>query len=503
MSAGLYGQTSPDVLFDSSRVEIRTPKVPDTPRLNGPHIFGVRPSSPFLYSIPASGQRPMQFSVDNLPAGLTLDPNTGQITGKLMHAGTYDVVLRAKNALGSSERKFRIIAGDKIALTPALGWNSWNIWAAKVNQEKVLACAKAIVSSGLSQHGWTYVNIDDTWQGQRGGPFKGIQPNQKFPDMKGLADAIHGMGLKIGIYSTPWVTSYAGYCGGSSDSEDGTWTKQQGKGSRRDGKFPFATNDAKQWAAWGIDYLKYDWNPCLPSEVAQMANALKASGRDMVFSLSNSGKFQYAADYAKLANSWRTGGDIRDNWKSLDGRISPQVKWAPFAGLGHRNDPDMLVVGHVFAWKDDGHASHLTPDEQYTHITMWALLGAPMLMGNDMEKLDPFTLGLLTNDEVLDIDQDSLGLQAVPVGGTKDDGKSTVVYAKKLDDGTQAVGFLNETESAATISVRWSALGLSGNQPVRDVWREKDLGTFPDHFEMRVAPHGTELLKIGTPSSAQ
>ena len=184
-----------------------TPKSLPTPRINGPSIFGVRSGSPFLYHIPATGERPMEFSAGGLPDGLRLDSGTGEITGALEKAGEYKVVLRARNALGEAKKKFRIVVGDDISLTPAMGWNSWNCWGSRVTADKVLQSAHGMAASGLIDHGWTYINIDDAWQGRRGGPFNGIQGNTNFPDMKGLCDEIHQLGLKAGIYSTPWTTS--------------------------------------------------------------------------------------------------------------------------------------------------------------------------------------------------------------------------------------------------------------------------------------------------------
>ena len=202
---------------------ILTPPAPATPRVNGPSVFGVRPGAPFLYTIPTTGERPMTFAVDDLPAGLTLDPASGRITGTLSQVNEYTVTLRATNALGAAEKVFRIVVGDQIALTPPMGWSSWNCWGDAVSQEKVLSSARAMVEKGLSQHGWTYINIDDGWQGKRGGEYNAIQPNKKFPDMAALADEIHDLGLKFGIYSGPWRGTYAGYVGSSSDHADGTY----------------------------------------------------------------------------------------------------------------------------------------------------------------------------------------------------------------------------------------------------------------------------------------
>jgi alpha-galactosidase len=479
--------------------EILTPKSPATPRINGPSVFGVRPNSPFIYRIPATGQRPMEFSVDNLPKALMVDPQTGQMSGKLPQAGEFLVTLQAKNSLGSARKKFKIIVGEKIALTPPMGWNSWNCWGGRVSAEKVLLSAHGMVNSGLIDHGWTYINIDDAWQGQRGGPFHAIQGNDKFPDMKGLCDQLHAMGLKAGIYSTPWTTSYARYIGGSCENADGSWVKPtQDKRSIINkkilpwaiGKYHFTENDAKQWAAWGIDYLKYDWNPIEVPETDEMARALHNSGRDVIFSLSNHAPFEGAADWARLSNAWRTTGDIRDTWQSVAGIGFSQDRWAPFAAPGHWNDPDMLVVGLV-GWGTP-HPTKLTPDEQYTHISLWCLLSAPLLLGADLDKLDDFTLSLLTNDEVLAVDQDSLGKQAIRVAGEGD----LCVYAKDLDDGSKVVGLFNRSEKDSEITAPFPALGVNGKQIVRDLWRQKDLGEFEGEFKAKVPPHGVVFVRL-------
>ena len=488
---------------DLAAEKILTPPPPATPRINGPNIFGVRPGAPFLYTIPATGERPLKFAAEALPAGLKLDESTGCITGNVTDKSprTYEVLLRAENAKGKAEKKFRIVVGDKICLTPPLGWNSWNCWAEAVDQDKVLRSAQAFVASGLKDHGWSYINIDDTWQGVRGGPFGGIQGNEKFPDMKKLTDAIHALGLKAGIYSTPWITSYTKFCGGSSDDAAGVWTKQMAdQKSWKHGKHSFAAADAKQWAAWGFDYLKYDWNPNDLEHVREMSEALRATGRDIVYSLSNSAPFEHANDWAQWANCWRTTGDIWDYWDHSDHawRYSvseigfTQERWAPFGGPGHWNDPDMLVVGHV-GWGPKLHATNLTPDEQYTHISMWCLLSAPLLIGCDLEKLDAFTLSLLTNDEVLALDQDALGKPAVRVAtlGPVD------VYLKDLEDGGRALGFFNRSQQEYKGEFnKLSRIGLGGKHKVRDLWRQQDLPVCNGKLALKVPAHGVVLLKL-------
>lgn len=507
------------------KVEIRTPKPPDTPRINGPAIFGVRPGNPFLYRIPATGVRPMEFSVESLPAGLAVDTKTGRITGALNETGEHVVSLRAKNALGAGEKRFRIVVGETIALTPPMGWNSWNAYHGSVTGENVIRAARAMASSGLIDHGWTYINIDDAWQKERGGPFKGIQPNEKFPDFQKMCEEIHALGLKVGIYSTPWVTSYAGYVGGSADHPDGLWPPQtadanngnpQARRVRKHGEYSFARSDARQWAAWGVDYLKYDWNPrqSSPRETledftfyaAAMAAALRTCGRDIVYSYSNSMPFEHIAVQSKLFNCWRTTGDIGDSWQSMatkafynniprgqtDPQGPPNDRWAPYAGPGHWNDPDMMVLGVVnFGGKQ--HPTRLTPDEQYLHMTQWCMVASPLLLGCDLDQLDAFTLNLITNDEVLAVNQDTLGKQATVISN---DRNVLLVYAKDLEDGSKAVALYNLSGEPATVTAKWPDLRLSGKQSVRDLWRQKDLGPFEGRFEVRVASHGAELVRM-------
>ncbi len=497
---------------------ILTPPAPETPRVNGPGLFGVRPDSPFHYAIPATGKRPMTFAVDNLPEGLSLDSKTGRITGKLHNKGEHLVTLRAKNALGEGEKQFRIVVGDAIALTPPMGWSSWNCWGDAVSQEKVLSSARAMAEKGLRNHGWTYINIDDGWQGKRGGDFNAIQPNSKFPNMKALADEIHDLGLKFGIYSGPWRGTYAGYVGGSSDNADGTydWVESgdvnefyklnkdpEAPDARPNwvnwqfGKHSFAKQDAQQWAKWGVDYLKYDWFPNDVPHVEEMSHALRATGRDIVYSLSNTGIYDHAPEYQQLANLWRTTGDINDSWGSVSRIGFQQDRWAAYTGPGHWSDPDMLVVGMV-GWGPNLHPSNLTPDEQYTHISLWCLLSAPLLLGCDIAQMDAFTLSLLTNDEVLAINQDPLGKQATQISNTGEQ----VVYAKTLEDGSFAVGLFNRGDSVETVGLKWGPWGtlatpdFSEKYEIRDLWRQQSLGEFEGKFESKVAPHGVVLIRL-------
>ncbi len=471
---------------------ILTPKTPPTPRINGAKVFGVRPGSPFMFTIPATGRRPIAFAAENLPKGLQLDPNTGRITGAIQERGEYTVILSAKNDLGQDRRNLKIVCGDAIALTPPMGWNSWNCFTASVDDAKVRSAADAMVRSGLIDHGWTYINIDDCWEikpGSKDPLLQGeprdengmINTNKKFPDMKALCDYIHDKGLKAGIYSSPGPLTCARYTASYKHEE----------------------KDAQRYAQWGFDYLKYDW--CSYSRIAKdnslpelkkpyqvMREALDKVHRDIVYSLCQYGMgdvWQWGAEVG--GNCWRTSRDIRDTWSSMANNGFTQAGHEQYAGPGHWNDPDMLVVGMV-GWNEKLHPTKLTPNEQYTHISLWCLLAAPLLIGCDMDQLDDFTLSLLTNDEVLEVNQDPLGKQARRVAQAD----NLEVWAKAMEDGSMAVGLFNRGEGESKVTANWSELGLSGKQIVRDLWRQKDLGEFETQFAANVARHGVLLVRL-------
>lgn len=459
-----------------SKPYILTPPVPPEPRINGPKVFGVRPGSPFLFTIPATGERPMTFEAEGLPAGLKLDGSTGQLTGVVDKPGTYLVKLIARNRLGTAERTLRLEVGDKICLTPPMGWNSWNCWGCSVTAENVRQSARAMVEKGLINYGWTYINIDDCWHGKRDPKTGEIRSNEKFPDMKALADYVHSLGLKIGLYTDCGPKTCAGYEGSEGHEEQ----------------------DIMTYAKWGYDYVKIDWCYCEGKDprvaYKKFGDAIKKAPRDIVFSICNWGRenpWEWGESVG--GNLWRTTGDITDTWVSMSRIGFGQAGLSKYAGPGHWNDPDMLVVGKV-GWGPNLRPTRLTPDEQYTHISLWCLLAAPLLIGCPIEQMDDFTLGLLTNVEVLEVDQDPLGRQADRVA----EGENYQVWAKEMEDGSRAVGLFNlDPYDHMKIRVNFSGLGLgSGSYRVRDLWRQKDLGTFSKYFEAEVAPHGVVLIRI-------
>jgi alpha-galactosidase len=257
-------------------------------------------------------------------------------------------------------------------------------------------------------------------------------------------------------------------------------------------------------AAWGIDYLKYDWRLEVPS-AERMSVALKNSGRDIVYSLSNSAPFAYAKDWERVANAWRTGPDIRDSWTSLYISAFTLDKWAPYGGSGHWNDPDMLIVGNVSTGATL-HPTRLTPDEQYSHVSLFCLLSAPLIIGCPIEQLDSFTLNLLSNDEVLEIDQDPLGQSARLLM----DENGVQAWVKPMEDGSYAIGLFNidgfgktpqsyfrwGDEKTKSFTFDFKKVGLKGKWKLRDVWRQKDLGVFSRSFTTKINHHGVMMIRM-------
>lgn len=457
-----------------------TPAAGLKPVLNNPARFGVRPSSPFLYKIPASGSKPIRYAALRLPPGLQLDAATGVITGTLSQKGSYAVQLSATNRQGTDRKLFTIECGSLLALTPPMGWNSWNCWGISVSDEKVRSSARALLEKGLADYGWGYINIDDGWEAPERATDGTIVPNEKFPDMKALGTFLHTQGLKFGIYSSPGPRTCGGYLG----------------------SYQHELQDAQSYARWGIDYLKYDL--CSYSGMIRngtladhqkpyfvMRDALRSQPRDVLYSLCQYGvqdvwKWGREVD----GNLWRTTGDITDTWESLRRIGFSQQRGTPYAGPGGWNDPDMLIVGKV-GWGENLHPTHLTPYEQYTHISLWCLLSAPLLIGCDISKMDRFTLNLLTNNEVLAIDQDPLGRQAQK----QKEENGIQVYVKELQDGSKAVGIFNLNDGYTRYTLPLASVGVQQKAVIRDVWTHTNTG-LTDQYTASIPPHGVRLLRL-------
>lgn len=493
---------------------ILTPPPSLHPRINGAKIIGARPGNPFLFKVPATGEKPLRYAASNLPSGLAIDATTGIITGAVDQAGDYSVLLTVQNTHGQVHRELEIKIGDTLCLTPPMGWNSWYCHSELISEAAIRETAKAMVAKGLVDHGWTYVNIDDCWQGVRGGKHHAIQPNERFKDMQGMCDYLHSLGLKAGIYSTPWMGTYAGFIGGSAPDKNGDYSafylpeEERLQPHQFFGRFPgsitkklnreghwFFDKDVQQWAEWGFDYLKLDWQPNDVPTTKRIYENLLSCKRDVVLSLSNEAPFENAKGLSEYANCWRTTGDIRDNWESISKIGFTQEAWQQFTQPGHWNDPDMLQVGLIATPNRKNKTftpTKLSPDEQYSQMSLWCLLSAPLLLSCDIASLDDFTLSLITNDEVLEVNQDPLGKRAKRV--VHDDSRE--IWTKQLEDGSIAVGFFNPSNESRNVEIVWKDLGLTGDQDVRDLWRQKDLGVFSDAFSTVVNSHGVVLIKV-------
>jgi alpha-galactosidase len=473
---------------------ILTPKPGLKPRINGPKVYGCRPGRPFIYRIPCTGKRPLSFSAENLPQTLKLDATTGIITGTTPEQrGEYPVTLKATNSSGSTQRSFKIVVGNTLALTPPMGWNSWYIHYSRVTDGHMRRAADAMVESGMADFGYQYVNIDDCWMVEPNSedPMRGGEPrdadgainsNGYFPDMKALADYIHAKGLKAGLYTSP-----------------GPLTCQKYTGTYRHEEI-----DAENFAEWDFDFLKYDW--CSYGRVAdgeglermqkpyrKMGGILAKLDRDIVYNLCQYGMgnvWEWAGSVG--GNCWRTTGDLGlEKGSELPGfyhiGLSNAQHWQ-YAKPGQWNDPDYILIGWVGnAHKQaEGTPTTLSPNEQYSYMSMWCLMAAPLIFSGDMEKLDDFTLNILCNAEVIEVDQDPLGKQAPIIERTEE----YFVMAKDMEEGSKAVGLFNTAEIQTDIRVSWKDLGIEGPHRVRDLWRQKDLGTYKNQFKAKVPRHG-------------
>ena len=404
---------------------------------------------------------------------LTGDLVNGELHG--MERGRHPVVAKAGTAADDipvvsyiEPPALKTVPDNGLARTPPMGWNSWNLFAGKIDDQTVRTMADAMVTSGMRDAGYVYVNIDDTWEGIRDAQGN-LQSNHKFPDMKALADYVHSKGLKLGIYSSPGPRTCAGYPASYGHEEQ----------------------DAKTFAGWGVDYLKYDWcsarniykNDALQPVYQKMGAALEATGRPIVYSLCEYGWGEVEKwGPAVGGNLWRTTGDIRDSWESMMANVEKQVPTAPYAGPGHWNDPDMLEIGN----------GHMSDDEYRTHMSLWALTASPLLAGNDVRSMTDATKAILMNREVIAVDQDGLGKQASPVKNGE-----LETWVKPLADGGVAVGVVNLGTAAAEVTVKEGDLGLKGKvKKARDVWGHTDVRFKDGAYSATVPSHGVLMLRV-------
>ncbi len=454
-----------------------------TPHINPPYVVGNYADTPFLFYIPVSGERPLSWSAENLPKGLSLDPETGIISGKVMKQGIYNVTLAVTNKLGKDERKLTIKIGDELALTPPMGWNSWNTFGRYLTESLIMEIADVMVGSGMRDLGYTYINIDDFWQLKERGADGHIQINkEKFPNgIKYVADYLHARGLKLGIYSDASQYTCGGVCG----------------------SFGYEDIDAKDFSNWGVDLLKYDYcgAPYGRQEAmeryAKMGKALKKAGRSIVYSVCEWGQrepWKWAKEVG--GHYWRTTGDIGDHWSNevvgpglgvLD-IVQINAPLSDYAGPGGWNDPDMLIVGISGKSMSIGERGKTgcTDEEYRAHMSLWCMMASPLLCGNDLRTMSVATLETLTNPELIAINQDRLGKQAERIIRAD----YFDIWVKPLYNGSYAIACLNRKNENLNVLIDSSTIpGITTKMNIRDVWERTNLGSRPQGLMVELAPH--------------
>ena len=476
------------------------------PRFHGPAVFGARPGNRFFFPLSVEGER-VSLNCPNPPPGCTFHTASGTLRGQIAAAGVYRVNFEAENPAGRAVREVRLIVGENIQLTPPMGWNSWYCFSEGVSDARIRAIADALVGRGLAAHGWNSVNIDDCWQGERSGKFGALQGNERFPDMKALVDYVHSRGLRFGIYSTPWISTYAGFRGGSTDGgreERLSLPESQRLQSHQVfGRYPGlhelrvdrvgsewkVGEDILQWAEWGVDFVKMDWNPNDLPTTRRIASELRDCGRDIVLSLSNDAAEADAQELLSLAQLCGISHDIKDQWQSISSIGFDQSRvWHQVMGPGCFPDPDMLQIGAIGIPNTPNPAflpTRLTLEEQRLQFTLWCILSAPLLLSCDIAGMDESTFRLLTNDELIAIDQDPL----VAPPEIRDRGNGIVEYRKTLADGTTAIALFNRADEKRSCRLGEELRG-------RELWSGEELELCGD---FAVAPHSVRLYRTLLP----
>ncbi|MBI4975961.1 MAG: hypothetical protein HZC28_00670 [Spirochaetes bacterium] len=516
--------------------EILTPAASDVPQINGATVFGVRPGKPVFYRIASSGQKPITYDAEGLPPGMSVDRSTGWITGRAPETpGDHEIILHAANSKGAASRTLTLKTGNTVCLTPPMGWNSWYVQSEGVSEQAIRDMAGAMEEKGLDQFGWTYINIDDCWMGERDPETKAIQANSKFSDMKALSEFVNSKGFKLGIYSTTWMSTFAGFIGGTGPNPEGDYRQyylpqneilnpsqffgrhpsSTKRGIAQVGPCWFIDKDAAQFADWGIDYVKYDWveGKLIVSENGDYArdknsgankteavtsrffNDFRSLDRDIVISLSPCTPPEEDELTSKYCNLWRLTGDIKSEWAHLTRPFSDELTARyPRTRPGLFGDLDMLQIGplgkpnraeKVFV------PSPLTPAEQYFQVTLWCILTQPLLLSCNISTMDAFDLNLVKNSEVVAVNQDPLVKQGYRIENSTGNYE---IWAKDLFDGSKALAFFNVSDRDRTLTISSDKLGKKGK--VRDLWRQKDIGVLNGTMTVQVNAHGTAFFKV-------
>ncbi|KAK8846060.1 hypothetical protein M9Y10_020061 [Tritrichomonas musculus] len=551
----------------SSHSRLTPNEEPQSPLINSAKVIGSLPNTEFQHYISTTGERPITYTANGLPSSLQLNENTGIITGRSpSEKGEYTVQITATNSFGSDSVNIKIVIGDKQRLTPVQGWSSWYTQSQAISEDGVLKMAESAIKSRINDYGFVYLNIDDCWQGNRTEekppkltgkrPFinNGVTYGG-FPNMTNLTSYIHSIGLKIGIYSGPKPSTYAGFLGSSSfnssgmdynnfspyngnDNSRGPKFDDTGSGSGSDGlpgvyqpsqyygswfsgyesspggkevgPFWFGEVDVATFSEWGFDFMKWDWllygNVTLTKELTKsLTQASSSSGRSIVLSLSNNvghnhELMQSVKDIG--ASMARITTDISDNWFSMSSAASEALYFIDIAGNGFYPDPDMLQIGYIGTpngLNTKFHKTHLAKVEQYFQLSFWAIYPAPMILSCDLSQLDgdDFTMGLLKNREVILINQDSLGIPSKKLKDNSDD-----VIVRELDDGSVALGVFNFVIMERNLNIyladieKVTGVKFPKGATLRSVWEQKDVGVVDGNFTITLEGHQGLLYKL-------
>jgi alpha-galactosidase len=509
------------------------------PQFNDPRVIGIRPGTQFLYALAVTGERPIRFSASKLPRTLKIDPATGIITGSLGKAGDYQITCQAANASGNIAEQLLIRCGDELALTPPLGWNSYDAFGDAVTEAEVMTNA-AWLRQHLQPLGWDTIVVDFRWYDSKADGVRVQDPEgvmidefgrcipapNRFPsaaDGKGfktLAARLHAMGLKFGIHIMRGIPRRAVEAGlPIADSEfkapqavlPESDTNRTCEWNRDmfgvDGDSPagraWYVSIARQYASWDVDFIKCDDIDMMgrgriyaAAEIEALSGALRESGRSIVLSLSPGPAPLYCSRHLReFANLWRISGDFWDNWAALNRNFDLFARWSPDAGPGHWPDGDMIPFGHICLRNCDVKPerwTRFTHDEEVTLMSLWSLESSPLMLGMNLPDNDAWTTSLLTNSEVLAIDQDALGRAARPMSGPAIPAE---IWFKDLADGSHAVGFFNRSDQVVRVDVPWRNFGFGVLPEVRDVWAHRDLG-LQARYTGELRPHACVLLRV-------
>jgi len=476
-----------DPLRYADTIQIFQGTADGSPAIIGRKIALAPPDGDLMYIVVAVGSGSLKVTVEGLPEALAYLPGgprytlrretdkpeqiavTGYIRGQYKSQNKSTFTITATNEKATVAEKVEIRPRKLVAPTPPMGWLSWEFHGEGLSQPKLIQIIDGMAAAGLNRHGWKYIVLDDAWQQALGSrrPSQPIKPNEKFPDLKALSDYARQRGFVLGIYTTPWIRSYCG----------------------KEGSGHFEAVDARQFADWGIGYVKLDYRPWEVKQLSIWHDALRQTGKSMVLAFSNNGLVDGGAEFlGDITDVWRTGSDIGANFGSI--MMSAYTQYLDhegwrYARRGHWPDLDMLEIGPLREGKE------LSQNEQAFQMTLWALVPAPLMLSCDTTKLTQFHLSLITNDEVIGVNQDPLGMAAKPVSA----GDLHVLY-RPLADGTVAVGAFNPGDDEREIVIPFAALGFHGPQPIRDLWARRDLGTLSD-YHVKVGPRRARLFKAG------